>query len=121
MAYDPTISAGNILTIVTVVGVSITFLMRQSYSAGKYAQEFVQVHKDLGEIKETLKEQDKVSRDKARSDSLSDGLLLVLQQRMRTAEREIIRSRNNIHHIANKLQVKVLEHEMEDENDSEIT
>ncbi len=105
--YDPTISTGNILTIVAILGTASMFLIRQSYSAGKYAQEFTQVHRDLEEIKTTLKEQDRASREKLKADSLADGVILVLQQRVLTLETEVARARENIHNIANTLQVEL--------------
>jgi hypothetical protein len=107
LAYDPTITLGNLLMIMTIVCGLAMFLIRNSYSAGKYSQEFKQVHQDLNDIKATLKEQDREYREKQRADSLADGLQLVLQQRVATLEGEMGRARENIHNLANALQVEV--------------
>lgn len=106
-AYDPTITLGNLLTMLVLVCGLAMFLVRKSYSAGWYSKEFEQVHRDLNEIKGTLKEQDKETKEKQRADSLADGLQLVLQQRVATLEAEMARARENIHQLANAIQIQI--------------
>lgn len=107
LVYDPTITQGNILTMLVIIGGAALFLVRQSFSAGSYAQQFEQVHRDLKEIKETLRMQDEESKVKQRVDSLADGLQLVLQQRVTTLEAEMIRARETLHKLANAMQAQI--------------
>lgn len=82
MAWDPTITAGNVMIAGTALVSALVFMIRQGYTAGRYSSDFENVHKDLGEIKEALKTQQAEFRAKEKADSLADGLFLVFQQRV---------------------------------------
>jgi len=140
MAFDPTISTGNLITIAAVALNFVYSAIKGSFVAGREKEhltniegqnqrEFLAINKKLdaqdvaivdksreleathqrafAEINKKLDAQDLAAKEKSKADVMADGILLLMQHRVTTLEQELLRCRENIHRIANHLQVEI--------------
>ena len=108
MALDPTITTGNIITVVAILGGWFAFTTKKSFDLGEFKIQFDNLSNDVREIKKYIDEQHKEELVRLKADGASGTTMQLMQYRIDLHEREMQRMRANLHKVAQVVQVRLL-------------
>ena len=118
MTFDPTVSTGNLITVVAIVGSCLVFATKRSFNIGEFKVQFDNLSKDVAEIKRYINDQHKEELVRIKAEGASSNVFELMRYRMDLQEREMARARANIHRIAQTVQVRLFTLDEVDEDNT---